>query len=335
VQFRKSPILSFLLTAFVVACFALPVSAQQGWSIIGTVQTSHGELPDRRILLTLQFRGSTIATTYCDSEGKFFFSELSANVYHVLVDDEKYQRVEELAQINPMSTGPTFVRIILVPREAAKLGSPPPGSNPNMVNSSEFTRQVTKPAIKEFRKAVDADKDGQTDDAIAHYKKAISLAPDFYAARNNLGSAYLAKSQFSAAQEQFEQVIKTNPSDAAAYFNLGNVFLVTEKYEEAARWLDQGISKQPKSPLGHFLLGSLYTRTGRGEEAEKELQACLELDPKMLKAHLGLVNLFLQRDRPGDAVIHLKQFLKDGPDDPFAPKAREVLKRLEAKTQHR
>jgi tetratricopeptide (TPR) repeat protein len=335
VRCRRSLVRSFLLVLLALAAPCPPLSAQRGWSIIGTVQTSHGELPDRRILLALQFRGNTIATAYCDSEGKFFFPDLSANVYHVLVDDENYQRVEEMAQINPMSTGPTFVRIVLVPREAPRSESPAPGSNPNMVNSAEFTSQIARPAIKEFKKGVESDKDGRPDDAIAHYTKAVGLAPDFYAARNNLGTAYLGKSQFAAAQEQFEQVIKTNPSDAAAYFNLGNLFFLTQKYVEAVGSLDQGLSKQPNSPLGHFLLGSVYARTGKSEEAEKELQTSLQLDPKMLKAHLALVNLFLQRDRPADAVYQLKQFLKDGPDDPFAPKAREVLKRLEAKTQGR
>ena len=48
----------------------------------------------------------------------------------------------------------------------------------------------------------------------------------------------------------------------------------------------------------------------------------------MLKAHLALVNLFLQRGRPADAVTELRIFLKASPNDPFAPKAREVLHRL-------
>ena len=324
-----------LILLFCLAWQAPPLLAQQAYSIVGSVQTFHGDLPDRPILVTLQFRGNTIATTFSDSEGKFSFSELSPNSYHVLVDDEKYRPADVSIEINPLLTNVNMVRVQLVPKDS--LGAPRPslGSNPNLVNSVEFSRPIAKPAIKEFKKGLESDKDGRANDAIVHYQKAVALAPELYAARNNLGSAYLAKSQFAAAQEQFEQVIKTNPSDAAAYFNLGNLFLLTQKYEEAARWLDQGLSKQPNSPLGHFLLGSLYTRTGKGEEAEKELQACLQLDPKMLKAHLALVNLFVQRDRPVDAVIHLKQFLKDGPDDPFAPKAREVLKRLEAKTQHR
>ena len=330
----RSPMPYFLLLVTVVSAVfhSLPLSAQQGWAIIGTVQTSHGELPDRPIPVTLQFRGNTIATTFTDSEGKFSFSQLLANGYHVLIDDEKYRPVDQQVEINPMITSPTFVRISLTPREPSKADSPVPGSNPNMVNSVEYAKQIPKSALKEFQKGAKSDKDARIDDAIEHYQKAVSLAPEFYAARNNLGSDYLGKSQFRAAQEQFESVIKINPSDAAAYFNLGNLYFLTKKYDDATRWLDEGIAKDPNNSLGHFLLGSVCSRTGKSEVAEKELRTSLAIDPKMTKAHLALVNLYLKQQRSADAVSELKEFLKAAPNDAFAPKAREVLKKLESQS---
>jgi Tfp pilus assembly protein PilF len=238
--------------------------------------------------------------------------------------------VDQIVQINPMVTSPTMVRISLTPKEAPAPDLPTPGSNPNMVNSSEFTKQIPKAAVKEFEKGSKCDKNGKNDDAIAHYEKAVKLAPEFYAARNNLGSDYLGKSQFAPAQEQFDAVIKINPSDATAYFNLGNLYLLQQNQDQASHWLELGLSKDPNSALGHFLLGSAYTRTGKLEPAEKELRASLQLDPKMAKVHLALVNIYLQQQRSTDAIAELRQFLKVAPNDSFAPRARDVLKRLEA-----
>ena len=178
------------------------------------LETSHGELPDRRIMVTLQFRGNTIATTFSDSEGKFSFSDLLANAYHILIDDEKFRLVDQIVEINPMLTAPAMVRINLTPREGRAATAPAPGSNPNMVDSVEFTKQIPNAAVKEFNKGAKSEKNSRTDEAIKHYEKAVSLAPQFYAARNNLGSAYLSKSQFAAAQDQFKQVIQTNPERA-------------------------------------------------------------------------------------------------------------------------
>ncbi len=303
-------------------------SAQQVWAIIGTIETSHGELPDRAILVTLQFRGNTIATTFSDSEGKFSFSELLANAYHILVDDERFRPIDQLVEVNPMLTTPTMVRINLTPREVRNAVATAAGSNPNMVNSAELTRQIPKAAIKEFDKGAKSDKEGRIDDAIEHYQKAIGLAPQFYAAHNNLGSDLLAKSRFPEAQQQFEQVIKVNPSDAAAYFNLGNLFLLTQQFDKGEQSVEQGLSKQPDSAFGLFLQGSLYARSGRAIQAEAALRRCLELDPLMSKAHLALVNLYLQQRRKDDAASELRVFLKAFPDDPFAPRAKQVLQKL-------
>jgi outer membrane protein assembly factor BamD (BamD/ComL family) len=50
----------------------------------------------------------------------------------------------------------------------------------------------------------------------------------------------------------------------------------------------------------------------------------------MSKSHLALVNLYMQQKRPGDAASELRVFLKNFPEDPFAPKAKQVLEKLEA-----
>jgi TolA-binding protein len=50
----------------------------------------------------------------------------------------------------------------------------------------------------------------------------------------------------------------------------------------------------------------------------------------MSKAHLALVNLYMQQKRSEDAAVELRAFLKAFPEDPFAPKARQVLLKLES-----
>ena len=48
------------------------------------------------------------------------------------------------------------------------------------------------------------------------------------------------------------------------------------------------------------------------------------------QAPLELVNLYLPQHRVAEAILQLKLFLKLFPADPLAPKARDVLARLEA-----
>jgi tetratricopeptide (TPR) repeat protein len=311
----------------------LSLPAQQGYSIAGSVMTFHGDTPDQRILVTLQFRGSTIATTFSDSEGKFSFSELAPNTYRVLMTDDKYLPIDQLVEINPLIVSPTFVRLSLIPKRnsdaEAGIGD---GDNRHTVSSAQL-RLPPSAAQKEFDRAIKCEKEGKREEAKNHYQKAIEIAPDFYAARNNLGSLLLADSKFIDAQGQFEKAIAINPNDAAVQFNLGNLFYLRQEYTVAVHWIGEGLTREPNSALGHFLIGTVFTKLHRVDLAEKELRRSLELDPLIAKAHLALVNLYMGEQRRSDAEAELRSFLKAFPKDQLAPKARDVLKQLEATEQ--
>lgn len=323
--------LAAVLFYFAFATFPqlVPAQVSQG-SIIGQVHVLRGNFPSNPVLISLVSRGAVVNTLYADNEGRFGFNQLLPNVYHVVIDEKEYQKIEETMIIDP--TSPVRVlSITLIPREAPRAESSPgvSGGNPHLTDSSEYTKLIPKAARREFEKGVQSDRDGKAEDAIRHYAKAIDLAPDFYAARNNLGSTFLAKSQFPQAQEQFEKVIRVNPSDAAAYFNLANAYLLQRQFKQAQEWLVQGLRREPDSGFGNFLQGSLYSGTGQPRAAEAALRRCLELDPIMAKAHLALVNLYMQQQRKADAASELRVFLESFPEDPFAPKAKQVLEKLE------
>ena len=331
-----------LLLCAVVASLAIPgqICAQQQYQlgkIIGNVRVTKGDFPRYPVLISLEMRGSPIENSYCDDQGRFGFYNLVANEYRVSVDDDSYEPFSATVNVDPALAVQNFVEIRLTPRVKDKKGSPDgrlEGSNPYLVDPAVYLSHFPKKTLKEFDKGREADQRGSGDDAIQHYLKALSYSPDFYPAHNNLGSAYLARQNFGAAQAEFEAALKANQNDAEAYFNLANVLLTTRRYPDAERDIEEGLQRRPDSPFGHFLQGLLYSRTNRPELAEKSLQTALRFDPKMSQAYLQLVNLYLQQKRTVDAVAQLESYLKTFPDTPFSPKARDLLKRLQAETDH-
>lgn len=285
------------------------------------------------VLVELALHGSPISSVYTDAQGKFGFASLTSNLYHVIVRDERYYPVDERVVLDLSVSATQLVQLRLTPRQEIKKESLPnrsSGSNPAMVDPEEYRRHFPKAALKEFDKGVRSDREGKRDDAIQHYENALRLAPEFYPAHNNLGSAYLGKSDFKSAQAHFEEAIKLNKSDAEAHLNLANVFLMTTNYQEAQKNVEEGLKREPNSALGKFLLGSIYERMGKFPEAESALREALQLDPKMSRVRLELVNLYLVQEKRSEATTELRAFLKDSPDDPLAPKAKEVLVKLEA-----
>ena len=62
---------------------------------------------------------------------------------------------------------------------------------------------------------------GQFDEAIAHYRKALEIKPDFAEAHNNLGSALASRGQVDEAMVHYRQALKIKPDYAEAHNNLG------------------------------------------------------------------------------------------------------------------
>jgi lipoprotein NlpI len=325
------------LSVAVVCAACLPVMLQaqrpqQLGKIVGQLRVSRGDFPSVPVLVTLEFRGSPIQSAYCDDQGRFGFYSLVANEYRVSVNDDAYVPVAENVNVNPDVSPINIVQFTLVPREPNKKEDPASrvaGSNPYLIDPTEYYRRFPKKTLKEFDKGVEAENQGKTDDAMGHYEKALSYSPDFSPAHNHLGSAYLSRKKFEEAQNEFEAALKTNQNDAQAHFNLANVLLVTHRYDGADNEIEEGLKREPNSAFGHFLQGSMYSHTNRPELAEKSLRTALQYDPKMSQASLQLVNLYLQQKRASDAISELESYLKAFPDTPFAPQARDLLKRLQ------
>src|SRR5215469_18969878 len=76
-------------------------AAQQGGigSIVGELQQVRGDLGGR-MLIDLQLRGASIASTYSDDEGKFGFYGLGSGPYHVLIRDEHFRPIDELVVLD-------------------------------------------------------------------------------------------------------------------------------------------------------------------------------------------------------------------------------------------
>lgn len=324
----------FLLTWLAFPSCSFLFSQQQLGSIVGQVRVARGDFPSESILVSLEFRGSQIESIYTDAQGKFGFHNLAPNPYYVNINDDHYDPVRELATLNPMGSTITIVNVTLVPRiaRAAPNGTPTKlgGANQNTTDVREYSAKFPKSAVKEFERGLASDGKAKKDDAIRHYQKAIQIAPDFYAAHNNLGSSYLSKSDLPAARTEFEQVVRLNQSDASAYFNLSNVCLLLKELPDAQRFLNEGLRREPDSPLGQFLRGSLDMRLGKLPEAEDALEQAIKLDPVMAQARLQLVNLYLQEGKKTDAIAQLQSFVDAFPGNPLSPRAKQLLQRLNA-----
>jgi predicted Zn-dependent protease len=304
-------------------------------TIVGQLRVTRLGPPPIRVLVKLERSGAHVGETYSDGEGKFSFEDVPPNQYHIVVQQEGYRAVDTTVSVNSTLQRSLYVQIELTPEDkpgnANASQASVQGGNASMVDQAALADRFPKEAKKQYEKGAKAERDGKPQDATAHYEKALAIAPTMYFARNNLGSIYLQEQRFGEAESEFRKVIAENPADANAYFNLANVYLLTDRLNQAADSIDEGLKRQPESAFGEFLMGSVLIRKGSAREAEKRFRLALNDDPALANAHLALVNLYLRENRSPEAIAELSQFLKQSPDSPFAPHARELLTKLQAK----
>src|SRR5690349_7528560 len=77
-------------------------------------------------------------------------------------------------------------------------------------------------AVEQYQAGCLAHQLGDLESAVASYRKALALQPDFVEAYCNLGSALREQGRLDEAVAAFRNALARRPDDVFAHFNLGN-----------------------------------------------------------------------------------------------------------------
>ena len=101
---------------------------------------------------------------------------------------------------------------------------------------------------------------GETDNAIFMYKKAIETDRKYYKAYYNLANIYSAKGQLDLAIENYKKAIKYKYDNPYIYYNLACVYITKEEYTKARSNLNKAIMYKNDVPEFHYNLAYVYQK---------------------------------------------------------------------------
>jgi FKBP-type peptidyl-prolyl cis-trans isomerase 2 len=110
---------------------------------------------------------------------------------------------------------------------------------------------------------------GLTDQAILNYEIAIGLNKDFIDAHHNLGVAYKEKGQFDEALICFQRVLQLEPNHKGAYYNIGNILTAKGRFEEAMQFYRKTVEMEPENAAAHWNIALLNLMAGNFDEGWK------------------------------------------------------------------
>jgi len=155
---------------------------------------------------------------------------------------------------------------------------------------------------------------GQLDQAIAHYRRAINIWPDYVEAHYNLGGAYIEKGEIDEALAEYRRAIEIRPEEADSHNNYGSALRELKQFDQAETEYKRALSLRPQYLEARLNLGSLLLQRGRTAEAITNLETARRLQPNDATTRVTLAHALMKNGQTGEAAAELNRAVQLAPD---------------------
>jgi len=155
---------------------------------------------------------------------------------------------------------------------------------------------------------------GEADQAIDHYGRAIALRPDYAEAHYNLGRLLVEKGQLDDAIAHYERAAAINPADAEAQNNLGVTLFGIGRADDAIAHYRKALEIQPDYTEASCNLGNALIAKGDLDGAIAQYARCVAAMPDQEEAQYNLAGALLRKGRTDEAIVEYQKVLQKHPD---------------------
>ena len=150
---------------------------------------------------------------------------------------------------------------------------------------------------------------GHPQDAEAHARELVRLAPAEPAALLTASRFYLSQDRLDQALELVDNVLDIDAGDQQARHLRGFVLFEMEDYRRASEDLRQSASHHPDSVSTHCRLADSLLFSGEWEGAVGVAEHLVEIDPDHSHAHYVRGEALIELGRPADAIAAFDELL--------------------------
>jgi tetratricopeptide (TPR) repeat protein len=147
-------------------------------------------------------------------------------------------------------------------------------------DAQEFRAQVLqRPTTLPTTVPTTQEIDDYFDRAIAYYREAVELQPDFVDARFELGQLLVTLNRYEQAKEQLRTVLELYPRHELAHLELGTIALQEQDSQAAIRHFLRAAEINPESPYAHARLGTALLQAGQVQQGFIQWEEAMRLAP--------------------------------------------------------
>ncbi|MBZ5680599.1 MAG: tetratricopeptide repeat protein [Acidobacteriia bacterium] len=143
------------------------------------------------------------------------------------------------------------------------------------------------------------------DQAVEHYKKATTVAPNYSPAYNVLGYAYRQQGNYADAEQAFKRYIDLIPNDPNPYDSYAELLLKMGRFDDSLVQYRKALSIDPHFVPSHFGISANLMYQGKPDEATAELQKMADQarnDGELRTAFFGMAVVATDRGKLDQAL---------------------------------
>ena len=171
---------------------------------------------------------------------------------------------------------------------------------------AKILSQCPDGAAAHYVTALQLERVGNMDGAIASYRKSLQQDSTFGRASGNLGLLYFRKGMTDEASVELAKGL-SQVQDPAYHKAMAQIFADRKVFPLAIYHFTEARRNQPRDASLSTALAEMYTASGQPDKALEEYRQTLSIDPSNEKAHIGSATIRLQRNETEIALAHLKQ----------------------------
>jgi len=336
----RNPIRGFsiLLSSLILTILMLSLPAMaQNRIIRGKVQNDKGEgIQDAQIFII----GVDMKREYkikTDKKGEYFYMGIPRGVYNVIVRAKGYGP-DFKQNIRPPIGEEVTVDFDLIPgNENAKLPIEMTAEEIDQlrkdIKKAEERKAASAEVKADFDMGLELARQGNYEEAVAAYEKALANDPDQAYIHANMAEALSKIGRDDEALAAYEEAISLKADDAAMFTNMGVLLGKMGKTKESEEAFTKAAALNPGAAAQNFYnLGATMVNEGRTDEAVQAFRQAIAADSNYAEAYyqLGIcLSGSAEPDQVTEAVDMLKKYLEIGENPDQVEVAKQLISALQ------
>ena len=175
-------------------------------------------------------------------------------------------------------------------------------------------------AQQKFELGLSLAKQGRNDDAIADFRDAVKLNPDFTEAHFSLGVLLARQGQpgYAGAMQHFLNVLRLSPRDVDAHVNISNLLEAEGDFIASVAAMQKAVGFASEKTGLYVMLGEKQDKAGQYPDAVESFREALKSGRLLARARFGLGMSLKHLRRFDEALPEFETVVRLDPNDALA-----------------